>query len=110
MELSTDVKKAAFRVGYRLGIGAGTFYDWIQARDSSRPEAIKPGAWNQAFDKIADAAMSYAHKRFDSTIKELDELTEYEIEVRFGASRSSGATFTEYPREHFTDTRLEDFA
>lgn len=61
MELSEEVKREAFRVGYRLGIGVGKYVDWVRARQASRPEAIREGAWNEAFDKIADAACAYGN-------------------------------------------------
>ena len=97
MELSTEVKKSAFRVGYRLGIGVGKYIDWVRARHASRPEAIRGGAWNEAFDKIADAACAYGNARLDKAVAELDAQTELAIEAYL---RPSGnCTFTEYPKE-----------
>ena len=54
-------------------------------------------AWNEAFDKIADAACAYGNARLDKAVAELDAQTELAIEARL---RPSGnCTFTEYPKE-----------
>ena len=110
MELSTEVKKSAFRVGYRLGIGVGTFYDWVKARDMARPEAIRPGAWVQAFDKIAEAARRYGESRLNYCKTKLDQLTDIEVDSFFEQYPNSGATFTEYPREHYDTSKYDVLA
>ena len=97
MELSEEVKREAFRVGYRLGIGVGKYIDWVRARQASRPAAIRESVWNEAFDQIADAACTYGNARLDKVVPELDAQTELAIEARL---RPSGnCTFTEYPKE-----------
>lgn len=97
MELSEEVKREAFRVGYRLGIGVGKYIDWVRARQASRPAAIRESVWNEAFDQIADAACAYGNARLDKAVAELDAQTELAIEARL---RPSGnGTFTEYPKE-----------
>ena len=75
MELSEEVKREAFRVGYRLGIGVGKYIDWVRARQASRPAAIRESVWNEAFDQIADAACTYGNARLDKAVAELDAQT-----------------------------------
>jgi len=93
--LPENVQREAFRVGYRLGIGAGKYIEWVHARDANRPENVRIGAWKEAFDKIADAAMEVAHKRLDRAIAQLDGQTELAADAFFNPSQY--CTFTSYP-------------
>lgn len=81
--LPESVQRIAFRVGYRLGIGAGKYLEWVEARDANRPENVRVGAWKEAFDQIADAAMEVAHKKLDRAIMELDSQTDVAAEAFF---------------------------
>ena len=76
MTLSDEVKKQAFIVGYRLGITAGKYVEWVDVRRRTRPEAIKEGAWNDAFDKVADAALAFGNAKLDKAVEELDAQAE----------------------------------
>lgn len=97
MILSEEVKRQAFIVGYRLGITAGTYLDWVTARKNLRPEAIREGAWKEAFDKIADAALAFGTARLDRAVAELDAQTE-DLSKTF-LHPTGNCTFTEYPKE-----------
>lgn len=95
MELPARIKREAFRAGYRLGIRAGSFYDWVKARDANRPEDARPGAWVEEFDKIANEAMTVGTERLGKAVEELDGRTEAEIDAFM--KRSGNGAIAEYP-------------
>ena len=97
MELSDEVKRQAFIVGYRLGITAGKYVEWVEARRTTRPEAIKEGAWNDAFDKVADAALAFGNAKLDKAVEELDAQAEDLAETYLHPT--GNCTFTDYPKE-----------
>lgn len=93
--MTLDTKKRAFIVGYRLGLGVGTYYDWIEARRATRPEEVDVGTWYRDFDEVAKEGERRARNRLSEYVRTLARDAE------------SAASYYLYPEEdttvYFTD-------
>lgn len=81
--MTDDVKKQAFRVGYRYAIGTASFYDWTRIRRKTKPADARPGFWAEEFDRFATAGFEIGKRRLDEFRKELDRQTEHALTAYF---------------------------
>ena len=61
--MTLEEKRAAWLVGYRYGIGAGSYYDWAKLRRATKPDDMASAVWQTRFDEIAQAGCKEGEER-----------------------------------------------